>query len=146
MLSRKRIPVWIGIVLLSCMFLMGQGGWEPPDTGTPPAISNLWQSRYSAYIGEGGGVVLVTVEMNFVDPDGDVDFVRAAGNECGTGPWLFYDYDIIGAEGLTSGIIQFVMAVDTLLCPPVVNDTIEYSVFDKQGNRSNILHSYFMFY
>lgn len=32
MLSRRTLPVWIGVILLSGMFLMGQQGWGPgPD-------------------------------------------------------------------------------------------------------------------
>jgi Leucine-rich repeat (LRR) protein len=30
MIRRNLIPVWVGIILLSCMFLMGQETWPPP--------------------------------------------------------------------------------------------------------------------
>ena len=33
MLRRNLVPVWIGIILLSGMFLMGQESWGPPPTG-----------------------------------------------------------------------------------------------------------------
>jgi len=31
MFKRTLVPVWIGIILMSGMFLMGQGGWGPAD-------------------------------------------------------------------------------------------------------------------
>jgi formylglycine-generating enzyme required for sulfatase activity len=31
MFSRKTLPVWIGVILLSCMFLMGQESWPPTE-------------------------------------------------------------------------------------------------------------------
>ena len=142
MFSQKTLPVWVGVILLSSMFLMGQQSWEPPDYGTPPALSNLWQSRYSAYIGEGGGAIQITGGFDFIDSDGDLDFVRASERRCGTGEWHSLDSDIAGVDGLTSGFVQVPIIINTFACPPGTYYAY-YSVYDKQGNVSNALQGSF---
>lgn len=44
MVSRKTLPVWIGIILLSGMFLMGQDAWVPPS-GCPELPTGMGTSQ-----------------------------------------------------------------------------------------------------
>jgi hypothetical protein len=131
------------VLIISC----GSDDEDTGSLGTAPTISNLTSSRDSARIGEGGGFVFVVVSMDFVDPDGDCDFIRTRYRPCGTGDWEYDNADVPpGFSGATSGTLSAAFPMDTVSCPPVVNDTIQFCVFDKQGNQSNILHGSFEFY
>jgi hypothetical protein len=121
------------------LLLFGCGSDGDGDGGTAPGISNLEYSPNSAHVGEGGGAVTVTGTMDFVDPDGDLDFVRFRYRPCGTGDWTNNDVDITGVSGLTSGTITFTGYIDTT-CPPGSN-TAQASAFDEAGHQSNTLNA-----
>ena len=52
MFRRNVIPVWLGIILLSGMFLMGQDTWPPPpEPLLPLEAGKIWQDTHTPYIG-----------------------------------------------------------------------------------------------
>ena len=50
MFSRNLIPVWIGIILLSGLFLMGQQGWCPPPGSLADVLDVSVSGEEGAYI------------------------------------------------------------------------------------------------
>jgi len=86
--------------------------------------------------------VTITGTMDFIDSDGDLDFLRLRYRPCGTGDWQNFDIDLPALSGVTSGTIPFTFVVDTVSCGPVSN-TAQVSVFDAQGHQSNILNAPF---
>ena len=129
----------IALLLFGC----GLDGDGNGDGGTAPAISNLYYSPTSAHVGDGGGAVTVNGILDFIDPDGDLDFIRVRSRPCGTGDWETINTPISAVSGLTSGSVAFVSVVDTLSCPAGLNNTTQVSTFDEAGHQSNILNAPF---
>lgn len=72
--------VGLPLVLLALLSLASCGdaapfGYQPPPDTTAPSISNLTLSPTSALHNEGGGSINVDIGVDFVDNDGDVDFM-----------------------------------------------------------------------
>ena len=132
----------IALLLFGCGSGGDGDGDGNGDGGTAPAISNLNYSPTSAHVGEGGGGVAVNGTMDFIDPDGDLDFLRVLWRPCGTGGWMNEDIPVSGVSGLTSSTLDIFMMVDTS-CPPGLNNTIQVSAFDEAGHQSNILNAAF---
>ncbi len=95
MLSRKTLPVWIGMMLLSCMFLMGQEDWGEP---TLPRDRIVFVAGYVA--GNIGGLV------------GADDYCQNEAEDCGlSGTYKAWLSDIVQSPATRftkDGIFKFV--------------------------------------
>ena len=121
---------------------VGCGSDENEDLGSAPALSNLLYAPNTAQQGQGDGVVEARGRVDFVDPDGDLAFVRLSTQQCGQGPMQHDDRQTPEVvQGVTSGRLSLQAWIDTD-CPP---DTYvaELQCFDEKGNGSNVLYAPF---
>lgn len=74
----SRLPrSWFQLILLLPFVACGGGqeGFPHQLPGTRPSISNLTVSPISVLHHQGGGTVSVDISVNFVDQEGDVDYL-----------------------------------------------------------------------
>jgi hypothetical protein len=116
-----------------CASLCGCG----VDEGSPPVISNILYSPSWALVGFGNGTLTMVGTVDYVDPDSDLAYIRAATQACGKGQWRYFDRILSAAAAGESGSLQFVSLVSTN-CPQGTY-SVRVSVFDGAGHQSNEL-------
>ena len=102
--TKSFLPMMLAIGC--CLFLSlspGCGGDE--GEGVAPSISNLFLGPVSAIVLEQGGLLGVTVSMDYADPDGDIAFVRMRFRFCGEGEVQYVDIAPGGITGNQAGAI-----------------------------------------
>lgn len=67
------LPLIIVLPLAGCGG--GEGGFPHQQPGTSPSISNLTVAPISVMHHQGGGSVNVDISVNFIDQEGDVDYL-----------------------------------------------------------------------
>ena len=55
MIRRRLVPVWVGIILLSGMFLLGQDDWQP-DVGCDVVANPGWSNNFRVINSLGTGL------------------------------------------------------------------------------------------
>lgn len=90
------------------------------------------------------GEVTPNWRVDFEDPDGDVVLLHVRWQDCGTGPVKELDVLQEGLEDVTSGSVSFVVLLSTD-CPLGLY-SVNVSVSDGQGNRSNVLEPTYEIY
>ena len=73
MVSRQILFAITAFFVASC----GEGGIPGQPAGTPPSISNLSVAPISALHDQGGGWIDVEITVDFVDSEGDVNYLGA---------------------------------------------------------------------
>lgn len=138
--TKSFLPMMLAIGC--CLFLSlspGCGGDE--GEGEAPGISNLFFGPASAFVFPRGGELGVTVSMDYVDPDGDIAFVRMSFRFCGAGEVQHEDIAPGGITGNQAGAIWISARVPTDCRPGTY--LYEFSVFDGKGHQSNSLEATF---
>lgn len=106
-------------------------------TSTRPSLSNLSISKTSATLNEGGGVVTVTFNADFIDAGGDLvsmtltTYDKNTNNQTST-----KTFPISGVAGLTSGRVSGAVAVATTT---IGTWDAKIYVTDNAGTSSNTL-------
>lgn len=136
--TKSFLPMTLAIG--SCLFLaLSPGCGDDEGEGVAPSISNLFFSPASAFVLRQGGLLGVTVSMDYADPDGDIAFVRIRFRFCGEGELQHVDIAPGGITGHQAGAIW----ISTRLprdCPAGTYP-YEFSVFDQKGLESNTLEA-----
>ncbi len=116
-------------VFLFCLALLA--GCGATSSGSVPVISNLVFNPSSATINQGGGQVIVTATLDFIEVDGDLNTftITDSSNKTTTG-------SIAGASGVTSGSINISVTVLTNVSG---NFSFSIKVTDAAGHSSNSL-------
>ena len=133
MFSRRTLPVWIGVILLSGMFLMGQ------ESGWPPLIT------LSHFVGVWDGVVVVEPPM--VEPPVPVTLTlwavgdTASGTLVGEGQLGTETHTITGGT-VSQGLLSFDLPVGDLSegHPDCVNWDVSCTASLDQTKRFMTLH------
>lgn len=125
---------------LALSLVPGCGG-DDEGEGGPPSISNLFFGPTSAFVRQQGGLVGVSVSMEYTDPDEDLAFVRMSAQPCGEGPVQHEDIAPGGITGSQQGVVWLSTRV-TSLCPAGTY-SYEFSLFDRKGHQSNTLGATF---
>lgn len=135
-----RVAIWRGMACLAVLGWMGCHGGGSSGGGGPvshaPVLSNLAILPSAVYQGEASGTATVTGTLNFTDAGGDLDSMTLLVKD-GTGTTIqSLTNPIMGAAGLTSGILSGQVTVST-------TNTGEYTfhitVCDKAASPSNAL-------
>lgn len=132
--SRARIRELLRVGCV-CALVCGCG----VDQGSPPVISNIVYSPSWALVGFGDGTLIMVGTVDYVDPDSDLAYIRAATQVCGRGRWRYFDRLLSGEREGDSGTLQFVSLVSTN-CPQGTY-SVKVSVFDGAGHESNELNA-----
>ena len=136
--TKSLLPMMLAIGC--CLFLSlspGCGGDE--GEGVAPIISNLFFGPASASVLQQGGLLGVTVSMDYADPDGDIAFVRMHFRSCGESEARHVDIAPGGVTGNQAGAI-WISARVPRDCPAGTY-LYEFSVFDQKGHESNTLEA-----
>jgi hypothetical protein len=123
-LNRPYVPGLLAFVLSAC------GG-----AGSAPVISNLVFSPTSAVLNQSGGLVVVSAQFDFEDPDGDLTAGHVATS---SGEQL--SVAIQGLDGVRSGTLAGGIQVSTA---NLGRFTFQLWVSDSRGNQSNRLSATF---
>jgi len=125
--------IWVAISII-CFFFISSCGGSGSNTGqslgTAPTISSLSFTPSSILQNSGGGLVDISGQINFSDPDGDIKTLVIVGLSR-------LDIPISIASGTTSGVVQAVVNNNDT----TVKGTFSFEVWiiDHQGNESNRL-------
>lgn len=111
----------------------GSGGQtpvpQPLDAGTPPEITGIRLSRDSVFVMEGDGQATITVEIDFVDPNLDIQTIRVDVSD-GTTLTIDVPGPIPGSPGTLIGDLTVSTTQEGLF-------TAEVWMLDAAGNSSN---------
>jgi hypothetical protein len=127
------------IIVCCLLLLLSAGCGDDEEEGVAPGISNLFFAPASAVVFPRSGELGVTVSMDYVDPDGDIAFVRMSFRVCGEGEVRHEDIPPGGITGNQAGEIWISTRVPTD-CPAGAY-LFEFSVFDQKGHQSNTLEA-----
>ena len=129
------------MLVIGCCLLLSHspGCGDDEKVGEAPSISNLFFAPASAVVFPRSGDLDVTVSMDYVDPDGDIAFVRLSFRVCGEGEVQHEDIPPGGITGNQAGAIWISTRVPTDC--PAGTYLYEFSVFDQQGHQSNTLEA-----
>jgi N-acetylneuraminic acid mutarotase len=120
----------------------GSGGGPNGQNGggTAPTISSLSFAPDAAYVGTGGGELMVVGTLDYADPDGDIESLTIrVRDESG----LLVDditTPIEGVAGSTSGTIEGELIADTSIAGSY---TVQVHVTDSENHLSNQLEDTF---
>ena len=138
--TKSFLPMMLAIGC--CLFLsLSPGCGDDEGEGVAPGISNLFFGPASGFVLRQGGLLGVTVSMDYADPDGDIAFVRMRFRVCGEGEVQHVDIAPGGITGNQAGTIWISTGIPTDC--PVGTYLYEFSVFDQKGHRSNSLEAPF---
>lgn len=111
----------------------GSGGQAPvpqrQDLGTPPEITDIRLSRDSVWLMEGDGQVTITAEIDFVDPDLDIQTIRVEVSD-GTSLTINVPGPIPGSPGTLIGELTVSTTEEGFF-------TADVWMLDVAGNSSN---------
>ena len=123
-----------------CLFLsLSPGCGDDAGEGVAPSISNPFFGPAAAFVFPRGGELGITVSMDYVDPDGDIAFVRMRFRVCGEGEVQHVDIAPGGITGNQAGEIWITARVPADC--PAGTYLYEFSVFDQEGHQSNSLEA-----
>jgi len=125
----------LALALVACGGSGGSGSQpsvpQPQDLGTAPQISDIRMSRDSIVLMEGDGQVILTAELDFVDPDLDITTVRVEVSD-GTSLTIDIPGPIPQSPGTLIGELTVSSTDEGLF-------TAEVWMVDRAGNSSNHL-------
>jgi hypothetical protein len=127
--------ILIGLLTLTLVACGGSGSGrqnptpQPQDLGTPPEITDIRLSRDSVFLMEGDGQVTITAEIDFVDPDLDIQTVRVEVSD-GTSLTIDVPGPIPGSPGTLVGELTVSSMEEGLY-------TGNVWLLDAAGNSSN---------
>ena len=102
---------------------------QPQDLGTPPEITDIRLSRDSVFLMEGDGQVMITAEIDFVDPDLDIQTIRVEVSD-GTSLTIDVPGPIPGSPGTLIGELTVSSTQEGFF-------TADVWMLDAAGNSSN---------
>ena len=115
-------------------------GYQPPAGTTSPSISNLTLSQISALHNEGGGWINIDISVDFVDQDGDVNYMGASFSDSSASPPYLQAVDLTHLVGQFSGTAQATVQIDTSTRGQF---TISVHLMDETFPSSNYLEAQF---
>ncbi|MEW6440419.1 MAG: hypothetical protein AB1640_05720 [bacterium] len=130
----------IRVLLLLLPWTVLAGCGEDGD-GSAPRISSLRYTSDRYLVGFGGGRALLTGQVEAMDPDGDLAFLRASDQVCGQGPWRHLDTPVEQAAAGETISVPLLTVIRTD-CPAGAYH-VEVSLFDARKNQSEILDAPF---
>ena len=147
---KNAIPGVIGLYLILLIFLSlascgggGGGGssfYQPPAGTAPPSISNLFLSPISALHNEGGGWIEIDISVDFVDQDGDVNYMHYTVLDSSGSMLYVSGVDLAHLVGDFSGTAQANIGFDTSTRGQF---TIRVELLDETFQGSNYLEAQF---
>ena len=110
--------VSLSLILLALLSLEGCGdappfGYQPPPGTTAPSISNLTISPVTALHNEGGGWINVDVSVDFVDNDGDANYLGVNVRDASGSILSTHGESLPQLAGQYSGTVQATVNVNT---------------------------------
>ncbi|MDH3546338.1 MAG: hypothetical protein OEN22_04525 [Gammaproteobacteria bacterium] len=102
---------------------------QPQDLGTPPEITDIRLSRDSVFLMEGDGQVTITAEIDFVDPDLNIQTIRVEVSD-GTSLTIDVPGPIPGSPGTLIGELTVSSTQEGFF-------TADVWMLDAAGNSSN---------
>ncbi len=132
------------LVPVFCLLSAGCG----QEKGSPPILLSLERYNSNCFLtGFDQGMTSASGVVQFADPDGDALLLRVSTRVCGEGTWTHIDTLKKDLMGMSSGALYYFGSIITNClseeqCPAgAVNDRVEVSMFDGEGQQSNILSS-----
>jgi len=133
---RQLILIIVVTFALTSFGCGGGGGGGSSQPQHAPGISNLQYSPNTAVQNQGGGSIIVSGTIDFIDIDGNISTLTITSYDSLGNQKAANTSPITGASGITAGIVGVAAIVDTTVKG---NYTFKIYITDSTGLQSNML-------